>query len=84
MGKNQFNMKHDPYFKFVAVVVLSGVVLALASTGKSSAAIAEVTAQAPVYTASIQPASPVETVSPAQPAPVTRKHHRLFRQKPVS
>jgi hypothetical protein len=81
-------MKNDPYFKFVALVVLSGVVLAVSSVGDTIVPTTVPLGQATSYTASAENevATTIATATPAgSTAKPTPKHPRRLRApKPVS
>lgn len=81
-------MKKDPYFKFVALVVLSGVLLAVSSVGDTVVPTTVPLAQATSYTASIEPTA-VSTLTAATPAdsvvkPAVKQPRRHRAPKPVS
>lgn len=79
-------MKQDPYFKFVAAVVLGGVVLAVSSIGRTPEPTAEpapvaVSAPVPVLTspaplAQTAPAIKTDRTDEARPRP--HKHRKRF------
>jgi hypothetical protein len=81
-------MKQDPYFKFVALVVLSGVVLAVSGIGDTIVPTTVPLAQATTRTPSVVPAD-VTTITATTPAdsvakPTRKQLRRLRAQKPVS
>lgn len=83
-------MKRDPYFKFVALVVLSAVVLAFSGIGDTvvpdTVPLARATPfdASATYTASVEPAAPAVTNAPANETPVVKHPRRPRASKPVS